>query len=100
VSGAPPAALGARAAGGPLLIFVAGPNGAGKSTFFAEYLERLGLPYVNADEVARRVRAAEPAASREDVDRRAFREALGRHGLSDDDVEVLFQDFHEVLNRS
>jgi len=32
--------------------------------------------------------------------RRAFREALGRHGLSDDDVEVLFQDFHEVLNRS
>jgi predicted ABC-type ATPase len=75
VSGAPLAALGARAADGPLLIFVAGPNGAGKSTFFAEYLERLGLPYVNADEVARRVRAAEPAASREDVDRRAFREA-------------------------
>jgi hypothetical protein len=32
--------------------------------------------------------------------RRAFRETLGRHGLSDDDVEVLFQDFHEVLNRS
>ena len=32
--------------------------------------------------------------------RRAFRGALGRHGLSDDDVEVLFQDFHEVLNRS
>lgn len=32
--------------------------------------------------------------------RRAFREALLRHGLSDDDVEVLFQDFHEVLNRS
>jgi hypothetical protein len=32
--------------------------------------------------------------------RRAFRDALGRHGLSDDDVEVLFQDFHEVLNRS
>jgi hypothetical protein len=32
--------------------------------------------------------------------RRAFRAALSRHGLSDDDVEVLFQDFHEVLNRS
>jgi hypothetical protein len=31
--------------------------------------------------------------------RRAFRDALGRHGLSQDDVEVLFQDFHEVLNR-
>ena len=32
--------------------------------------------------------------------RRAFREALSRHGLSGDDIEVLFQDFHEVLNRS
>ena len=31
--------------------------------------------------------------------RRAFREILGRQGLSDDDVEVLFQDFHVVLNR-
>ncbi|HUL86393.1 MAG TPA: DNA double-strand break repair nuclease NurA [Actinomycetota bacterium] len=32
--------------------------------------------------------------------RRAFRAALARQGLSDDDVEVLFQDFHEILNRS
>lgn len=32
--------------------------------------------------------------------RRGFRDALGRHGLSEEDVEVLFQDFHEVLNRS
>jgi hypothetical protein len=32
--------------------------------------------------------------------RRAFRDALVRHGLSDDDVEVLFEDFHVVLNRS
>ncbi len=32
--------------------------------------------------------------------RRAFREALGRHGLPEDDIEVLFQDFHEILNRS
>ncbi len=32
--------------------------------------------------------------------RRSFRQALTRHGMSDDDVEVLFQDFHEVLNRS
>jgi NurA-like 5'-3' nuclease len=32
--------------------------------------------------------------------RRAFREALSRRGLSEDDVEVLFQDFHEILNRS
>jgi hypothetical protein len=32
--------------------------------------------------------------------RRAFREALSRHGMSEDDIETLFQDFHEVLNRS
>ena len=32
--------------------------------------------------------------------RRAFRDALARAGMRDDDVEVLFQDFHVVLNRS
>jgi hypothetical protein len=32
--------------------------------------------------------------------RRAFRDALSRHGMGEDDIEVLFQDFHEVLNRS
>ena len=32
--------------------------------------------------------------------RRAFRDALGRQGLGEDDIEVLFQDFHDVLNRS
>jgi hypothetical protein len=32
--------------------------------------------------------------------RRAFRDALSTRGLSQDDIEVLFQDFHEILNRS
>jgi hypothetical protein len=32
--------------------------------------------------------------------RRTFRDALSRHGMSEEDIEVLFQDFHEVLNRS
>ena len=32
--------------------------------------------------------------------RHSFRDALSRLGMSEDDVEVLFQDFHEVLNRS
>jgi len=32
--------------------------------------------------------------------RRGFRDALSRAGMSEDDIEVLFQDFHEVLNRS
>lgn len=56
----------------PVLIFLAGPNGAGKSTFFDEYLSDLGLPYVNADRIARVLRDAEPDASRADIDRRAF----------------------------
>ena len=32
--------------------------------------------------------------------RRAFRDALARAGMREDDIEVLFQDFHVVLNRS
>lgn len=32
--------------------------------------------------------------------RRAFRDELGRAGLQEDEIEVLFQDFHVVLNRS
>lgn len=32
--------------------------------------------------------------------RRAFRDALVRHGMSPEEVEGLLQDFHEVLNRS
>lgn len=59
----------------PILVFVAGPNGSGKSTFFAEYLERLGLPYVNADDIARMLRARTPKAPPDTIDRRAFAEA-------------------------
>jgi len=59
----------------PVLICLAGPNGAGKTTFFEEYLARLGLPFVNADRVARALRDAEPHAAPDDVDRRAFAEA-------------------------
>jgi hypothetical protein len=32
--------------------------------------------------------------------RRSFRDSLSRHGMTEEDVETLFQDFHEVLNRS
>lgn len=56
----------------PVLIFLAGPNGSGKTTFFEEYLERLGLPYVDADRIARVVRRGDPTASSDDIDRRAF----------------------------
>jgi len=71
----PLAGLGGRLGDGPSLLFVAGPNGAGKSTFFAEYLAPLGLPYVNADEIARRLRSADPDAPAAEIDRNAFREA-------------------------
>ena len=57
------------------MIFLAGPNGAGKSTFFETYLADLGLPFVNADRVARVLRSAEPEASPEAIDRRGFLEA-------------------------
>lgn len=56
----------------PVLIFLAGANGAGKSTFFAEYLGELGLPFVNADVFGGMLRAADPTAPPEAIDRRAF----------------------------
>ena len=64
----------------PVLVVVAGPNGSGKSTFFETYLADLGLPYVNADRVARQLRDADPTATTERIDRRAFTtaEALRR----------------------
>jgi predicted ABC-type ATPase len=59
----------------PVLIFLAGPNGAGKTTFFEVYFAGLGLPYVNADRLAAAMRAADPAATTDDIDRRAFAHA-------------------------
>jgi hypothetical protein len=32
--------------------------------------------------------------------RRAFRTALAGAGMDEEEIETLFQDFHEVLNRS
>lgn len=71
----PLASLRAALLAQPVLIFLAGPNGAGKTTFFETYLEPLGLPYVNADRIARILRAADPTASSGEIDRRAFSEA-------------------------
>jgi len=59
----------------PVLIFLAGPNGAGKTTFFDEYLQGLGLPYVNADRIARALRDVHSTASSDEIDRRAFTQA-------------------------
>ena len=40
----------------PLLIVLAGSNGAGKSTFYRHALGDYGIPFINADEIARQIR--------------------------------------------
>ena len=71
----PPASIRAALPAQPVLILLAGPNGAGKTTFFDEYLHGFGLPYVNADRIGRDLRRADPNASSDAIDRRAFTEA-------------------------
>jgi hypothetical protein len=56
----------------PVLVYLAGPNGAGKSTFFKDYLQALKLPFINADDIARRLQESELPAQTENLDRVAF----------------------------
>lgn len=56
----------------------------------------VGYPYP----LARAHRAARVSGYAVADLRRAFRDALSREGMGEDDIETLFQDFHEVLNRS
>jgi predicted ABC-type ATPase len=63
---------GALAKPEPVLVYLAGPNGAGKSTFFRDYLQALDLPFVNADEIARRLHEAAFSDQMESLDRAAF----------------------------
>jgi predicted ABC-type ATPase len=39
----------------PVVVMLAGSNGAGKTTFYRRYLPGTGLPFVNADEIARAI---------------------------------------------
>ena len=39
----------------PQLWLLAGGNGAGKSTFYHQFLEPLGIPFVNADIIAKKI---------------------------------------------
>lgn len=48
----------------PILIVICGPNGAGKSTFRRIALEKIPIPFVNADEIALHEFGPENAASR------------------------------------
>jgi hypothetical protein len=56
----------------------------------------VGYPYP----LARAHRAARVSGYAVADLRRSFRAALAGAGMSEDDIETLFQDFHEVLNRS
>jgi predicted ABC-type ATPase len=47
----------------PRLIFLAGPNGAGKTTYYRTFLSASGLPFVNADELARTLDLPFPAVT-------------------------------------
>lgn len=47
----------AREDAGPLLVVIAGPNGSGKTTFHEEYVAPFGLPFVNADLIAKEMAA-------------------------------------------
>jgi predicted ABC-type ATPase len=69
-----------REASEPLLVALAGPNGAGKSTFYVHFLSAEGIPFVNADWIARDLAHHElpseayEAAKRADVYRRRLLE--------------------------
>jgi predicted ABC-type ATPase len=48
----------------PIVVALAGPNGAGKTTFYEAHLQRSGLRFVNADELAREL-GVDPYAAAE-----------------------------------
>jgi predicted ABC-type ATPase len=75
VAADPLAPLRAALSAPPVLIFLAGPNGSGKTTFYEAYFDGRGIPFVNADRLARALRAEDPGAPAADIDRRAFAEA-------------------------
>jgi hypothetical protein len=79
-------------ASGPLTA----PDVLGKLASLANDPAFVGYPYP----LARAHQAARVTGYAVADVRREFREALSRQGMSEDDIEVLFQDFHDVLNRS
>jgi len=57
----------------PIIVAIAGPNGAGKTTFYHAHLRWAGLPFINADVLARELDAEPYAVARmADALRREF----------------------------
>jgi len=57
----------------PVIVAIAGPNGAGETTSYHAHLRRAGLPFINADVLARELDLEPYAAARmADVLRREF----------------------------
>jgi len=79
----------ARGAGDPLEVL-------GRLAGCSDDAAFVGYPYP----LARAHRAARVSGFAVADLRRAFRAALGLRGMQEEDIETLFQDFHEVLNRS
>lgn len=48
-----------------MLVMLAGPNGAGKSTFYEAFLKQFGLPFLNADVLAREAQMDAYSAARQ-----------------------------------
>lgn len=67
-----------KLSGLPLLTVLAGPNGAGKSTFHQHFLARRGLPFVNADVIARELSPTDPGPFAAVAAELAGRERWGR----------------------
>ena len=72
----------------PQLWILVGGNGAGKSTYYPLALEPLGLPFVNADLLARIVFAEDPEAHSYEAAQLAERQ---RHQLLEQGVSFCFE---------
>jgi predicted ABC-type ATPase len=53
----------------PVQLVLTGSNGSGKSTFFESYLRSSGLPFVNADEIAKKLGLEAPEGAYEAAQR-------------------------------
>jgi predicted ABC-type ATPase len=46
----------------PIIVVLAGSNGSGKTTFYSQFIAETGIPFVNADNIARSLQPSAPEA--------------------------------------